>query len=91
MSTEKDGPGESDIVPVPKARYERPALVIHGDKRAVTRTPGGTLGMNDGAGGRDKSGYPPHWSTGVRRPEDRPARSTSHGAFAVGIPRPVRR
>lgn len=40
-----------------KHPYATPRLTVYGDLRAVTLTNGGTVGMNDGGGGPDKSGF----------------------------------
>ncbi len=42
--------------PQPRKPYSTPRLVQYGDIREITRNLGGTLGMNDGGGGKDKTG-----------------------------------
>ena len=37
--------------------YTKPKLVNYGDIREVTKNLGGTVGMNDGGGGNDKTGF----------------------------------
>ena len=37
--------------------YHRPQLVMYGHIRELTKTAGGTMGMNDGGGGNDKTGF----------------------------------
>jgi hypothetical protein len=39
----------------PKKNYTTPQLVHYGNIREITRNLGGTLGMNDGGAGKDKT------------------------------------
>lgn len=39
-----------------KKPYSRPKLISYGNIREVTKNLGGTIGMNDGGGGNDKTG-----------------------------------
>ena len=40
----------------PRKRYTEPKLLHYGNIREITRANGGTMGMNDGGGGPDKTG-----------------------------------
>lgn len=37
--------------------YHRPQLVMYGSIREITQRNGGTMGMNDGGAGPDKTGF----------------------------------
>ena len=39
----------------PKKNYTTPKLVQYGNIREITKALGGTLGMNDGGSGKDKT------------------------------------
>lgn len=39
----------------PKKNYTTPKLVQYGNIREITKALGGTLGMNDGGAGKDKT------------------------------------
>ena len=39
-----------------KKNYSTPKLIHYGNIREITKALGGTLGMNDGGGGKDKTG-----------------------------------
>ena len=39
-----------------KKNYHKPNLVTYGSVREITKTAGGTQGMNDGGAGPDKTG-----------------------------------
>lgn len=39
-----------------KKPYLKPKLISYGNIREVTKNLGGTIGMNDGGGGNDKTG-----------------------------------
>ena len=41
----------------PRKPYSEPKLMHYGNIREITRTLGGTVGMNDGGGGNDKTGF----------------------------------
>ena len=47
---------KTDQTQEPRKPYTSPRLVEYGDIREITRALGGTLGMNDGGGGKDKTG-----------------------------------
>jgi len=58
MKTANTPKTDSDHQPVqPRQPYTKPKLVSYGDIREVTRTMGGTTGMNDGGAGNDKTGF----------------------------------
>lgn len=40
----------------PRKTYAEPKLLHYGNIREITRASGGTMGMNDGGGGPDKTG-----------------------------------
>ncbi|HTG87099.1 MAG TPA: hypothetical protein VL907_08710 [Pyrinomonadaceae bacterium] len=40
----------------PKKNYSTPQVVHYGNIREITKAVGGTLGMNDGGAGKDKTG-----------------------------------
>lgn len=40
----------------PRKPYKEPKLMHYGNIREITRNAGGTIGMNDGGGGPDKTG-----------------------------------
>jgi hypothetical protein len=40
-----------------KQTYESPRLIFYGDITEITESSGGTKGMNDGGGGKDKTGF----------------------------------
>jgi hypothetical protein len=46
----------SDDKPIGKD-YHRPQLIMYGSIREITQRNGGTMGMNDGGGGPDKTGF----------------------------------
>ena len=46
----------SDQTEQPKKNYTTPQLVQYGNIREITRALGGTVGMNDGGSGKDKTG-----------------------------------
>ena len=37
--------------------YHRPRLIMYGSLREITQRNGGTMGMNDGGAGPDKTGF----------------------------------
>ena len=37
--------------------YESPRLIFYGDITEITKNAGGTMGMNDGGAGNDKTGF----------------------------------
>ena len=39
-----------------KKNYHPPQLIVYGDIRELTQVLGGTVGKNDGGGGKDKTG-----------------------------------
>ncbi len=41
----------------PKKPYNAPQLSSYGNIRDITRNVGGTVGMNDGGAGKDKTGF----------------------------------
>jgi hypothetical protein len=47
---------KTDQTQEPGKPYTSPRLVDYGDIREITRATGGTLGMNDGGAGKDKTG-----------------------------------
>lgn len=47
---------KTDQTQEPRKPYTSPRLVDYGDIREITRATGGTLGMNDGGAGKDKTG-----------------------------------
>jgi len=49
LKSSEDKPTEKD--------YRSPQLTTYGDIREVTRASGGTMGMNDGGAGNDKTGF----------------------------------
>lgn len=40
-----------------KESYHSPELLTYGDIREITQRNGGTMGMNDGGAGNDKTGF----------------------------------
>ena len=40
-----------------KQPYQSPRLIFYGDITEITKNAGGTMGMNDGGGGIDKTGF----------------------------------
>lgn len=40
-----------------KTPYRPPKLIVYGDVREITKNVGGTVGANDGGGGKDKTGF----------------------------------
>jgi len=48
---------ESQTAPTHKHPYAPPRLTVYGDLRALTLKDGGTMGMNDGGAGPDKTGF----------------------------------
>ena len=40
-----------------KQPYQSPRLIFCGDITEITKNAGGTMGMNDGGGGVDKTGF----------------------------------
>ena len=46
---------ENNLKPKKKV-YQKPRLIAYGDIREITKVTGGTLGMNDGGSGKDKTG-----------------------------------
>ncbi len=40
----------------PRKPYTKPTLLHYGNIREITRATGGTMGMNDGGAGPDKTG-----------------------------------
>ena len=49
--TKQDAEGQQ------KQSYESPRLIFYGDITEITKNAGGTMGMNDGGGGIDKTGF----------------------------------
>lgn len=47
---------QPDQTEEPKQNYTTPKLVQYGNIREITGNMGGTVGMNDGGGGNDKTG-----------------------------------
>ena len=45
----------SDQTEQPKKNYSTPQLVHYGNIREITKNLGGTVGMNDGGAGKDKT------------------------------------
>lgn len=47
---------KTDQTKQPRKPYTTPELVHYGNIREITQATGGTLGMNDGGAGKDKTG-----------------------------------
>ena len=47
---------KTDQTQQPRKNYTSPKLVEYGDIREITKATRGTLGMNDGGAGKDKTG-----------------------------------
>ena len=45
------------IAPAPREPYTTPRLTVYGGLRELTLKNGGTVGMNDGGAGPDKTGF----------------------------------
>jgi len=56
MTIETATPKSSEDKPTGKD-YHRPQLTMYGNIREITQANGGTMGMNDGGGGVDKTGF----------------------------------
>jgi hypothetical protein len=52
-----EDPLQSQTTPPAKHPYAPPRLTVYGDLRALTLKDGGTLGMNDGGAGPDKTAF----------------------------------
>ena len=55
--TAKSKTASSDRTRPPKKPYNHPQLSNYGQIRDITKNLGGTVGMNDGGGGNDKTGF----------------------------------
>lgn len=55
--TIKSKPASSDKTKQPKKPYNAPQLSSYGHIRDITKVTGGVTGMNDGGGGKDKTGF----------------------------------
>jgi hypothetical protein len=53
----KQKPATTDKTDEPKKPYNTPRLSTYGQVREITKTTGGTVGMNDGGSGKDKTGF----------------------------------
>lgn len=47
---------KTDNTESPRKPYSTPELVQYGNIREITKNLGGTMGANDGGGGKDKTG-----------------------------------
>lgn len=47
---------KTDQTQQPRKNYTAPKLVHYGNIREITKSVGGVSGMNDGGGGKDKTG-----------------------------------